>query len=321
MSTLYLHIGLSKTGSTFLQKRVFSSLSGFDYLCKPAYELINGRGTSLRRFFNQSAVVWRDLGDTLFHKLFGPVHTQREDVLISDENVCSQEPSTRAEHLSEFNALAGKWGFDQVRVFGSVRHQASRFASSYAQISDSRIGASQRDFENWVRQRIRGDYYRSDYYRSGVKYEYDLLWQSLTDVLGKENVLILPYELMKQDLEDFLERCFVFMERESESERIIGQLMADKKESRENVRSVSKNNWALRKCAKPNTKTFRLRPGRLVNALGLPARIALPWPDFARGDVIRLAPSLEHEIMQTYEESNRNLAKHIEIDLSAYNYY
>ena len=70
-----------------------------------------------------------------------------------------------------------------------------------------------------------------------------------------------------------------------------------------------------------NAKTVRLRPGRLFNALGLPMRVALRWPDLAREGEIRLTPSLSREIMRKYEKSNRAFAAHIGMDLSPYGYY
>lgn len=69
-------------------------------------------------------------------------------MLITDENACSyREPALITEHLSALKGVANQWGFERVRVIGSVRHQASRLASSYAQVSDRRVGVSQDKFE------------------------------------------------------------------------------------------------------------------------------------------------------------------------------
>jgi len=322
MSTLYFYIGLSKTGSTFLQQNVFSQIASLHYLDKPVLGFVDGKNPwdgILKRFFECSPIIWRDLGGKLFRELFGPVSagSHEGDALIADENACSyREPVLVTEHLSAFKDVANQWGFERVRVLGSVRHQASRLASSYAQVSDRRVGVSQDKFEQRVRKRI-----GPDYYQSGIKLEYDLLWQALVDVVGEENTLLLPYELMKENLPDFLRRYFSFLERAEEGSRIIEKVETSPDLATRNARSNGENTWALQDRTMRGVKTIRLRPSRLFSALGLPSRIPLRWPDFEREDQIRMTPSLKREIMSTYEESNRVLSEHIEMDLGRYDYY
>jgi hypothetical protein len=322
MSTLYFYIGLSKTGSTFLQQNVFSKISSTKHLGKPVLDFVDGKNPwdgILKRYFERSPLIWRDLGEKLFRELFGPVRagSQVEDVLITDENACSyREPALITEHLSGLKDVANQWGFERVRVIGSVRHQASRLASSYAQGSDRRVGVSQDKFEQRVRRRI-----GPDYYQSGIKLEYDLLWQALVDVVGEENTLLLPYELMNESLPDFLRRYFSFLERPEEGSQIIEEVETNSDPATRNVRSNGEDTWALQDRTMRGVKTIQLRPSRLFTALGIPSEIPLRWPDFERENRIRLDPSLKREVMSTYEESNRALAEHIEMDLGRYDYY
>jgi len=322
MATLYFHIGLSKTGSTFLQKEVFPLVESLQYFKKPIVELLDAERPwkgSLTRFFQRSPIIWRDLGETLFYELLGPrpAHRQKVDVLISDENACSyRDPSLVAAHLTAFRDLAIQWGFDRVRVIGSVRQQAFRLASSYAQTSDRRVGASQEDFEANLRETI-----GADYYNRGVTLEYDQLWQALAGVVRKDNILLLPYELMKQDFGAFMERWFAFLERGEEGRQLLKQLKKRVGIQLHNVRSASARTWALRQRTIQGAQTLRLRPERLLGRLGLPTRIPLRWPDFDRGDRITVTPRLQWEVMQTYEQSNRALAAQIDMDLRHYGYY
>jgi len=275
-------------------------------------------GGTLKRFFERSPVIWSDLGEKLFTELFGAKDLKtRDDVLISDENACSyRDPVQVREHVKAFTELAKTWGFERVRILGSVRHQAARLASSYAQISDRRVGASQSDFEARMRRKI------ENYYKSGVTLDYARLRRALMGVIGSENVLLLPYELMKESLPDFLERWFQFLGRPEEGGRVTEEIEADSEDTKaRNVRSSSEDTWALRERTLRGVKTIQLRPGRLFGALGLLTEVPLRWPDFEREDKIRLTPSLKWEIMNTYEESNRILAEHIEMDLGRYDYY
>jgi hypothetical protein len=322
MRKIYLHIGLSKTGSTFLQKEIFPILRSVQYIEKPKSDLVAGEypwDGILNRFFQGSPAVWRDLDRELFTELFGGTDqlvAGGGDVLISDENVCDHAgPVLAGKHLSEFVDLLVERGFDRVRILCSVRQQATRLASGYAQVSDRCVGASQFDFEEDTRRRI-----GAGYYKEGIHFDYDLLRQKLVEVVGEENVLMLPYELMKEDLRDFLGRWFDFLGRPREGGQIIERLEESDAKAR-NVRSSSEKTWGLRDRTLRGANTIRLRPVGVFARLGFPTEIALRWPDFEREDDIRLTPQLEQEIMSTYEESNRAFAKAIDMDLSRYNYY
>lgn len=83
-----------------------------------------------------------------------------------------------------------------------------------------------------------------DYYQSGIKLEYDLLWQALVDVVGEENTLLLPYELMNESLTDFLRRYFSFLERPEEGSQIIEEVETNSDPATRNVRSNGEDTWA-----------------------------------------------------------------------------
>lgn len=337
-STLYLHIGLIKTGSTFLQREVFPLISSIEYMFKPKSDLVEKAywwSGAFSCFFDRSPAIWAELGDSLFAELFGR-HAETdsgEDVLVSDENVCvnmekppsyllggrwarrGRDPFSTRAHLEELSKVVLGQYFSRIRVLVAVRRQDSWVASSYAQLSNRWAGASQDHFEEYVSSLLDP---ATDYYVNGVALDYHLLWQALVQAVGQQNVLMLPYELMKADMPEFLSRWFQFLEVPEEGVQII-ETLTDRSQSRKrNVRSLSQDTWKIRERVR---KHLRLRPGRVFAALGLPTKLRLPWPDFKRGDKIRLTPELKERFVNTYEDSNQAFAEAIGMDLSSYGYY
>ena len=293
------------------------------YLHKPTNDIIKGKypwDGVINRFFKCSPMIWEDLGEDLFTELFGNRERQlggKSDVLLSDENACNpRDPVRLHAHLKALRDLSQKWGFERMRVFCSVRQQATRMASGYAQVSDRRLGASQQGFEDRVFAKI-----HDHYYKDGIKYDYALLRKAFVDTVGKDNFLLLPYESMKENLSDFLSRWFKFLDRSQEGKEIIARVTNNPKVKAKNQRSLSRHVWKIRDRTKRGATLFRLRPGRVFSKLGLPTTVAIRWPDLKREKEIRLTPDIENQIMAVYRDSNMRLAKAIGEDLGRYNYY
>lgn len=335
--TLYLHIGLPKTGTTFLQTEILPQIRSVRFLCKPRTGVLGAAGKGmfggLRVFFDLSPAVWTDVGASFFSGVLGdPGKLGDPDTIISDENVsvCMTYPSEflgperllrgygpflLAAHLREFRKAAIDWGFLDVRVLVSVRTQHTWLASAYVQTSDRWPGASQQHFEAWVSELLDPE---REYYRNGIILDYGLLYSLLAEALGEGNILLLPYELMRDDFEEFMRRWFEFLKILDPGLDWLARIQHD---GERNVRSTGRQSWSIRPRTKAGVATVPMRPWRLFNALNLPTGIPLRWPDFRRGDKILLTPELADRIRNTYADSNKQLARKIAMDLAKFDYY
>ena len=323
-STLYFHIGLAKTGSTYLQQNIFPNIKSIQFINKPELGILtsdNSWDGTFCRFFKRSPTVWEDLGDHLFEKVFGPpgeAVRRSPTVLLSDENACTGcLPDLLYQHLVMMTELSRRWGFSKLRLLGSVRHQATFLASAYAQTSDRLRGASQADFEDSVRSLISVD---AGYHLQGVAYDYNRLYDSCARAVGEENVIFLPFELMKEDRCQFLKAWLKFMGCEDKA-GAASKVACNGGSMPKNVRSHASNAWKLRPLTDRNYRVIELPVQRIWDKLGLPKKVVFRTPDLKRENEIYLTPEVYDAIVARYAESNRQLSEQIGFDLKKYGYY
>jgi hypothetical protein len=334
-STFYLHIGFPKTGTTFLQEQILPRLNTLRVHCKPQSNLVENAFPwegGFRSFFDRAPAIWDALGDRLFSELLaGGSPDDRSDLLVSDENLAPEmsyprtflapprasfgtDPHLTAAHLREVANAAARCGFPRTRVLLTVRRQDTWLASAYAQDSDMWPRASQADFEAWVASLLDPTV---DYWSNGVVLDYALLRQLTVQVVDSENLLILPYELMKEDLPRFLGLWLSFLGVPDRPAPLLeaaggsGALSA-------NVRSTGPSTWALRSTVVRSGEGVRPWRKLASRTLSLPGRVGRRW--LRRGKEIRLTPELQRAILDRYRDSNARLAADTGLDLSRYGY-
>lgn len=158
-ATLYLHIGLPKTGTTYLQEQVFPKLYWLDYLNKPRSDFLQDGPDPMYgimdRAFKHSAVIWEEFGDEVFAHVTGDsaAPTAQRSLLISDEGISTggRRPFFLRAHLEEFRKKAFEWGFASLKLICIFRRQDQWLGSHYAQISNRIPNASQEDFESFCK--------------------------------------------------------------------------------------------------------------------------------------------------------------------------
>ena len=301
--SLFLHIGIHKTGSTFLQKEVFPNLPNIKFWHRPSFNIVGGENpTSLSRFMDGSPLIWRDLGDVLWNKLTRevPVHS---DILISDEHpVQANDPLRIEQHLREVKKLVGP--SHNLHILIVIRRQDTWFASAYAEMSNRYNGASQDHFEEWLQHYI--NFEKSFFDSAGVRLRYFTLIQKIQDAVGQDSVTVLPYELLKSNPRLFVNQCCNAVNRE-----VPDSISLKPK----NKRCTSDGEWSIR----PRYNYIQLRPGRAFQAVFGKSRI--PIPDWRRGKKITLNKSLSSLILEKYSSENEKLDQNLNLGLKKYGYY
>lgn len=308
--TLHLHIGIPKTGTTYLQTGPFTSLHNLQYVPVPHGDRFTrgseDRGRGLMAFcMRRSATLWRDIGNELFQEMLGPREAQAEgrNALISDESIgrAGSRPALLQAHLSGIRQKASDWGFDRVTVLCAVRRQDHWYASHYAQISDRNPHASQTNFEEALDRLLDPAQGR---YMLGMLLDYASLHRALAGALGEGNVLMAPYEELKEVPERFIDRLSAFLETPLPTPSA-----TDEGSGERNVRSCGATRWKI--------QPFGNRSGRRAR---IAARVRSLHPHFRRRAAIELTPELSDRMLTAYAASNRALAETLDLDLRQYGY-
>lgn len=305
---LYLHVGLPKTASTFLQKRIFPALDHLIVRPVPRTGLFREPADAAAEYrtfacaLRRSAALWPAIGDRLIDELLKPEDDGRRGLLISDEAIgrAASRPEGLTAHLSAFATLARTRGFVRPRIVAFLRRQDHWLASHYAQISDRNARSSQAGFQATIENTL--DLTRQRY-SFGMLLDYEALRTALVTVAGEDGVLLLPYEALVAEPGTTLRNLLDWLDTpHASAERLAAS------NGRANVRSEVVGGalaWQLR------PPSYALPHGRRVS---LPAQV---WP--ARR--ISLSPDLSDRILSAYEESNRSVATAASLDLARWGYF
>lgn len=338
-NTFYLHVGPPKTASTFLQKTILPQIADIRCHTKPTVTFGDSE-INFRDLFLFSPDLWKTFRKEPFAFLKDSI-SKEQDVLVSDEGIYRrpaspqprldlrqkkygpivkanpkaggrQDHTSFRSHLDALREGARKQGFSQTKVLLTVRRQDEMLASLYAQLSRFVRGASQENFERWALH-LTND--RAGFYLGGgQKLSYYLWYESIVEALGETNVLLLPFELLRESTSGFLKRWLKFLGVESAVS--IANSLSDTRAK--NRRSGSDLKWDI----SPPIRKLNLRPSRVFKAFGLPTSLPARWPDFQRDEEIRLTRELSQETLRSYEEENRRLDNQgLDLNLKEYGYY
>lgn len=246
---LIIHIGLPKTGTTFIQKEVFKHLPGVFYIHRSqgSVSKIPKLQKHLTLLFRDSVVLDRARWT---HKLARFFLTQGvfRKVVLSDESISMGSMSfweswgRTPEHLSDSldNLGKTKWRPLRLKVIVGFRNPSTWIASRYAQSAAGFENPGQADFEERVAGLIGSD--NSD---NGLAWlDRKRVVKALTKAVGEPNVFDYTQEELEADPARIITKVLEFMEFDSKFiESFVGRLDLA---IRHNTRKVGQDTWVMR---------------------------------------------------------------------------
>ena len=206
---LLIHIGFHKTGTTWLQRELFiSSNHVFEPFSNKkigqsnlAFKFIKGEdGNVLPPFDNNIECVQREL-----LKLLQLKRTIENKIFVMSSERLSGNPHSSAIDGKNI-AHRLKYVFPNAKIFISIREQKSFLLSNYYQYL-SRGGL------NSLKRYLNLKYDYMEYKFSPNHIKYHLIIEEYQKLFGKENVLVLPYEMLKDTPQEYIQSIGNFVEK------------------------------------------------------------------------------------------------------------
>ena len=228
----------------------------------------------------------------------------------------SPNPHLFKDHLKNMKKVLRSLGVENLKIIVGIRRQDLLMASLYSQLSDRIWSASQKSFEEWVKNIISSSL---DYYHGGgIHLDYHHNIDFMLRAVGEDNLLVLPVEMLKEEPKKYLYNLYLFLSLDFESgsfKNILQKISRKPKKSNKSCR----NTWNLKKLR----SLYLLYSNKVESSqtFGPTKRIPVRWFDWNRENKIHLSNGLRKKIRSKYEEGNKRLNNILsDVDLSRYGY-
>lgn len=197
MKNIYLHLGMPKTGTTFLQARCFPYLDRIRYRDKEIMDLLDRVIYTNPTFLDLKRT--KDEADRILEK------TGDESLLISHERLFGNMLINYHDNLYITRCL--KMLFPEAKVIIVIRRQDDLVESIYKQSLQSYYHQRTNSFLNYRNNRFEDSCDLPGWPNIDIK-QLNLrrYVQNYVEHFGRDNVAILPYELLTHDQRAFLEK-------------------------------------------------------------------------------------------------------------------
>lgn len=305
---IILHVGLPKTGTSYLQFKLFPSFKNV---------FVSGQGdpvvheSPLAPLMNLNFKNY-DLLDEK-EKILNYLNSLNFDkVLFSSESLVGNSVLNFKNNFEITTKL--KTLFPDAKIFFVFRKQSDWLESLYNQhISKEKKYVKINDY-----LRFKDNIFTKGKYLNVYAFNWLNIYQNYVNVFGKENVLALPYEMMRKDFNLFLSTFYDFSGIEpyypdtvedinpKMDEIVIINLLL---EFYLNLIDNLKNN-NIKKIVLKNDRGFK----NFLSFIKLFDRKM----DYSKE---KLTQEQKNKILNIHESSNKKLSEEIEIDLRYYGYY
>jgi hypothetical protein len=197
MKTVYLHLGMPKTGTTFLQNRFFPHLKGVGYQDKDIGELVNRVIYSNPILIDLNSI--REEANVLVSRI------NEDRVLISHERLFGDMLRNYQDNVYLTGCL--KVIFPKAKLIVVIRRQDDLVESIYKQSLQSFSYQRLNSFLNYRNKTFSDALDQHGLPNIDVK-QIDLYSyvKNYVEHFGSDNVTVLPYELLRRDQPAFLKQ-------------------------------------------------------------------------------------------------------------------
>ncbi len=302
------HIGMPKTATSFLQKNFYPQLD-LAYLGKHYDSPIDSKKRDKeiaeafkKIFFRQPYQV----SDEEYENIRSLIPKESTTILYSNEEMVGSYKVSFCNGYQVAHHI--KKGFPDAKIIYIFRRQDQFLESLYRQSLRLGYSLSVKRFLNYKKGVFRTDAYNTAGSIDLESFNYLKILRFYTDLFGKDNVLFLPYEMLKENRKLFLERICEFMETEYRD-----PISKEQTNIRDNYLLLSLlrilNTFISKRVQnRINDILFINRIGRLINRIPFD-------PPFLDSDIRK-------KIMEYYRASNRRLSTEFGMDyLERYGYF
>lgn len=192
----FIHVGDYKTGTSWLQETVFPMHPEIQYLgdhfSNEKLQLVLRELVDIRDLdYNPEKLKKKFLEN--YNKIPGKISGISREALSQADYISGEHAKRNAQRIKDV--------FGNVKIIYVIREQISMLGSIYSQYV--KIGGT-RSFEDWFLDPLEC---------KGIidRLKYDKNIQMYYDIFGRENVLVLLFEELREDKKEFLEKIYSFI--------------------------------------------------------------------------------------------------------------